>query len=93
MTSASEIAETLRVAEGEIDRFGELEITTCLRRGEVEVVVRREPPADDAWAALEALIAERHGNTLFSSDGSTVDDQVAELLDGLTVATAATQSG
>ena len=54
----SEIAETLRVAEGEIDGFADLEITTCLRRGEVEVVVRHEPSAADAWAALEALIAE-----------------------------------
>ena len=35
----SEIAETLRVAEAEIDGFDALEITTCLRRGEVEVVV------------------------------------------------------
>ena len=41
----SEIAETLRVAEGAIDGFDGLEITTCLRRGEVEVVTRWEPPA------------------------------------------------
>ena len=56
----SEIAETLRVAEGEIEGFDALEITTCLRRGEVEVVVRHEPAAEAAWRALEALIAERH---------------------------------
>ena len=30
--------------------------------------------------ALERLIAERHAQTLFSTDGSTVDEQVAELL-------------
>ena len=76
----SEIAETLRVAEGEIDRFAELEITTCLRRGEVEVVVRHERSAAAAYEALEALIAARHEQTLFSTDGSSVDDQVAELL-------------
>ena len=84
----SEIAETLRVAEGKITGFEQLEITTCLRRGEVEVVVRHEPEAADAWSALEGLIGERHANTLFSSDGSTVDEQVAELLAGQTVATA-----
>ena len=39
----SEIAETLRVAEGWCAGFERLEITTCLRRGEVEVVVRHEP--------------------------------------------------
>jgi len=89
----SEIAETLRVAEGEIEGFLGLEITTCLRRGEVEVVVRHEPSAADAWTALEALIAGRHGNTLFSTDGSTVDEQVAVLLDGLMVATAESCTG
>jgi nicotinamide-nucleotide amidase len=84
----SEIAETLRVAEGEIDGLDQLEITTCLRRGEVEVVVRREPAAEDAWRALEGLVAERHAGTLFSTDGSTVDEQVAGLLAGRTIATA-----
>jgi nicotinamide-nucleotide amidase len=56
-------------------------------------VVRHEPAAADAWTALETLIAERHGNTLFSTDGSTVDEQVAGLLDGLMVATAESCTG
>ena len=76
----SEIAETLRVAEQRIERFDALEITTCLRRGEVEVVTRYEPAAAGAWDALAALIAERHADTLFSTDGSTVDEQVDSLL-------------
>jgi len=76
----SEIAETLRVAEREIERFDALEITTCLRRGEVEVVTRYEPGAVAAWEALAALIAERHADTLFSTDGSTVEEQVDDLL-------------
>lgn len=84
----SEIAETLRLAEAEIDGFGRLEVTTCLRRGEVEVVVRHEREAAAARTALEALIGERHERTLFSDDGSTVDEQVAELLAGQTIATA-----
>lgn len=78
----SEIAETLRAAEGRVDGLDRLEITTCLRRAEIEVVVRSEPDAAGAYDALEALIAERHGDTLFSTDGSRVDDQVAELLTG-----------
>ncbi len=89
----SEIAETLRVAEEAVPGFADLEITTCLRRGEVEVVVRHEPAAQEAWAGLEALIAERHGNTLFSTDGSTVDEQVAALLADSTVATAESCTG
>ena len=78
----SEIAETLRVAQGQVEAFDRLEITTCLRRAEVEVVIRREPDAEDAWRALLDLIASRHERTLFSTDGSTVDEQVAGLLAG-----------
>jgi nicotinamide-nucleotide amidase len=92
----SEIAETLRVAEG-ADGGGleGLEITTCLRRGEVEVVTRFEPQFAGAYAAFAAVVRERHGDTLFSDDGSTVDDQVAALLrdGGLTIATAESCTG
>jgi competence/damage-inducible protein CinA-like protein len=89
----SEIAETLRVAEGRIAGLERLEITTCLRRGEVEVVVRHEPEAADDYAALAALIAERHERTLFSTDGSRVDDQVAELLAGRRIGLAESCTG
>jgi nicotinamide-nucleotide amidase len=89
----SEIAETLRVAEGSVEGFSELEITTCLRRAEVEVVTRWEPPAQPAWDALLALIAERHERSLFSVDGSTIDEQVAELLSGRWAAVAESCTG
>jgi nicotinamide-nucleotide amidase len=78
----SEIAETLRVAEPRLAGFDGLEITTCLRRGEVEVVVRSLPEQHARADALEEIIAERHPDLLFSRDGSTIDDQVAELLAG-----------
>src|SRR5262245_11970547 len=84
----SAIAETLRVAEKEVDGFDLLEITTCLRRGEVEVVTRREPEGDAAYSALADLVRERHDRHLFSSDGSTIDEQVAGLLAGRRIATA-----
>ena len=84
----SEIAETLRVAEPSVRGFEQLEITTCLRRGEVEVVVRHESASEPAFDELLAMIAERHEHTLFSTDGSSVDDQVAELLHGRRVALA-----
>lgn len=82
----SEIAETLRVAEGRVADLGALEVTTCLRRAELEVVVRHEPEAAVACAELESLIVERHGPMLFSTDGARVDDQVAELLAGRRIA-------
>ena len=89
----SEIAETLRVAEREVEGFGELEITTCLRRGEVEVVVRHETAAAPAYAALETLIGARHAETLFSTDGSSIDEQVAALLAGRRIAVAESCTG
>ncbi|HEV3070891.1 MAG TPA: competence/damage-inducible protein A [Solirubrobacteraceae bacterium] len=78
----SEIAETLRVAEREGIELERLEITTCLRRGEIEVVTRYEPSAGEVYEAFEALVRERHSDTLFSDDGSTIDEQVAGLLRG-----------
>jgi nicotinamide-nucleotide amidase len=95
----SEIAETLRVAEGEGVELGRLEVTTCLKRGEVEVVTRYEPAEQGVYDAFEKVVRERHADTLFSDDGSTVDDQVAELLRGdgsrppQTVATAESCTG
>jgi nicotinamide-nucleotide amidase len=78
----SEIAETLRTAEREGVSLDRLEITTCLKRGEIEVVTRYEPDAEDAYEAFARVVRERHADTLFSEDGSSVDDQVAALLRG-----------
>jgi nicotinamide-nucleotide amidase len=95
----SEIAETLRVAEAEGVELDRLEVTTCLKRGEVEVVTRYEPAEQEVYDAFEKVVRERHSDTLFSDDGSTVDDQVAELLRGdgsrppQTVATAESCTG
>jgi nicotinamide-nucleotide amidase len=75
----SEIAETLRVAEQEIGLDG-LEVTTCLRRGELEVVVRSDESSDSTSEALAGLIAERHADALFSVDGSSIEEQVASLI-------------
>jgi nicotinamide-nucleotide amidase len=91
----SEIAETLRIAEREGVELDRLEVTTCLKRGEVEVVTRYEPAEQEVYDAFEAVVRERHADTLFSDDGSTVDDQVAELLRGKaqTLATAESCTG
>ncbi len=78
----SEIAQTLRAAEREGIELDHLEITTCLKRSEVEVVTRYEPDAEGAYEAFAALVRTRHADTLFSEDGSTVDEQVAALLRG-----------
>jgi len=78
----SEIAETLRAARADGIALERLEITTCLRRGEVEVVSRYEPDGAEAYAQFAAFVGERHPDTLFSDDGRTVDEQIFELLRG-----------
>ena len=59
----------------------ELEITTCLRRGGGRGGrCAGSPLREPAWRALLELVSERHGHTLFSTDGSRVDEQVVALL-------------
>ncbi len=84
----SGLAETLRDAEKSVPGFQDLEITTCLRRGEIEMVTRYEPGAADAYARLTEVLRERHGQQIYSEDGSKVDDLVAKLLTGRWIATA-----
>ena len=84
----SGLAETLREAESQIDGFSGLEVTTCLRRGELEIVTRYEPSAAGAYAAMIDLLRDRYPQELFSEDGALVDDQVAALLAGRRFATA-----
>jgi nicotinamide-nucleotide amidase len=82
----SEMASTLRAAEAAGQTLDRMEITTCLRRGEIEVTARYEPDAEPDYQALVEFVRSRHPEALFSDDGSTVDEQVASLLKGRFVA-------
>ena len=73
----SGLAETLRDAEQSVPGFQRLEITTCLRRGEIEMVTRYEPDAAAVYARLVEVLRERHGQQIYSEDGARVDDLVA----------------
>src|SRR6185312_6447935 len=84
----SGLAETLREAQDRIDEFDRLEITTCLRRGELEIVTRYEPDAAPVYGQLLDVLSEHHARQIFSTDGALVDDQVATLLAGRRIATA-----
>jgi nicotinamide-nucleotide amidase len=89
----SEIANTLRAAEEAAVPLEPLEITTCLRRGEIEVSTRYEPSGEAAYQSLIEFIADRHGDLLFSRDGATVDRQVVQLLSGRMIAVAESCTG
>ena len=89
----SEIANTLRAAADDGLDLEPLEITTCLRRGEIEVATRFEPPAQGAYDALLEFIRSRHADTLYSEDGSTIDEQLAGLLSGHSIALAESCTG
>lgn len=84
----SGLAETLRGAQTSIPGFNSLEITTCLRRGEIEMVTRYEPDAAQVYTQLTQLLRDQHGHHVYSEDGSYVDDLVAKLLTDRRIATA-----
>jgi nicotinamide-nucleotide amidase len=86
-TPESELAATLREHE---DALAALEITTCLRSGELEIVTRYAPPAQPDYDRLESVIRNTYADTVFSTDGRTIDELVADafLTQGRTIATA-----
>jgi nicotinamide-nucleotide amidase len=84
----SEIANTLRAASDTGIELSELAI-----RGEIEIATRYEPSAATIYGAFAEFVRERHGDTLFSLDGSTIDEQVAALLAGHRIATGESCTG
>lgn len=90
-TPESELAATLRDAH--LDDA--LEVTTCLRDGELEIVTRYPPDAQPAYDDLAKVLRDAYPDTGFSFDGRTIDDIVADELTtrGLTIATAESCTG
>ncbi|MGH3904207.1 MAG: competence/damage-inducible protein A [Pseudonocardiaceae bacterium] len=88
----SEIAATLREVGATLD-LTPLEITTCLRRAELEIDIRHRPGAEGVRDALVEQIRTRHSRYLFSTDGSSLDDQVAALLQGRLIGLAESCTG
>jgi nicotinamide-nucleotide amidase len=89
----SEIAKSLREIEAEGVDLGAVEVTTCLRRGEIEIDVRYRAEQALVAGAVRAGLAERHRRNVFSLDGETVDAQVAALLRGRRLGLAESCSG
>jgi competence/damage-inducible protein CinA-like protein len=91
-TPESELAAVLRGHGGDLSH---LEITTCLRDGELEIVTRYHPGAERAYRELVSTIETSFAGSAFSLHGQTVDDIVAESLcsQGLTIATGESCTG
>jgi nicotinamide-nucleotide amidase len=89
----SEIAKSLREMEGEGVELRDVEVTTCLRRGEIEIDVRYRDEALSVAEAVREGLVRRHREETFSLDGETIDTQVATLLHGHRLALAESCSG
>ena len=90
----SEIAKSLREIEADGVDLAAVEITTCLRRGEIEIDVRyRDETAAVADGGPRRAGRARTARETFSLDGETIDDQVAKLLNGRRLGLAESCSG
>lgn len=90
----SEIAKSLREIEHDdgVD-VDAVEITTCLRRGEIEIDVRWREETEATAMAVRDGLRRRHERETFSLDGETIDEQVAKLLAGHRLGLAESCSG
>jgi nicotinamide-nucleotide amidase len=77
----SEIAKSLREIEDDDGVEVEaVEVTTCLRKGEIEIDVRWRDETEATAMAVRDGLQRRHPQETFSLDGETIDEQVAKLL-------------
>jgi nicotinamide-nucleotide amidase len=87
-----EIAKTMRIFD-ENEGLEPLEITTCLRNGEAEVLISYHPSQSGRTEAFVSAIEQRHGQFIFSPHGQEVDELVATELAGRTLALAESCTG
>lgn len=90
----SEIADSLRELGRQLD-LSRVEVTTCLRRSELEVDLHPLPGAEGVAGELADLLVERHRRRLISADGTGTDELLARALlaRGATVATGESCTG
>src|SRR5262249_28628562 len=70
-----------------------LEVTTCLRGGELVTDVRHREGADDAAEALRAGLAERLGRFTYTETGEAIEEVVFRLLGEPTIAVGESWTG
>jgi nicotinamide-nucleotide amidase len=89
----SELAKSLREIEEAGTDLAPLEITTCLRGGELVTDVRHRPGSEEVAEALRAGLAERLGQFTYTEHGESVEEVVFRLLGERTIAVAESCSG
>mgnify|MGYP000026450957 CR=1 FL=1 len=88
----SDIAKTLREFD-EQRGLGEMEITTCLRKGEMEILVSHHPDDRARREALMQAFNDEYSHAIFSENGETIDEQIVRLLNGRKLALAESCTG
>jgi len=89
----SEIARSLREIEAEGVDLDRVEITTCLRKGEMEIDLRWREGAEPAARAVREGLARRHPRELYSPDGQTIDEMLGDATAGRRLAVAESCTG
>ncbi|MGO3325743.1 competence/damage-inducible protein A [Gordonia sp. (in: high G+C Gram-positive bacteria)] len=91
--SEPDLAVSLTDAESTVGGFDELEITTCMRGGEVEISTQFPAEQSAAYDALAEFLLARHRDRIYSTDGREIDDLLIERLADRTIVTAESCTG
>jgi nicotinamide-nucleotide amidase len=89
----SELAQALREIEDDGVALDRLEVTTCLRGGELVTDVRHRPGQEEAAEALRAGLRERLGRFTYTETGESIEEVVFGLLGDRTIAVAESETG
>jgi nicotinamide-nucleotide amidase len=76
-TLEADLAASLRRIEADL---AGLEVSTCLRDGELEIVTRYRPEAQQQVELLRRCVVGDFGVAVFSTDGAEVDDLIGRAL-------------
>jgi nicotinamide-nucleotide amidase len=89
----SELAMALREIEDEGVSLDELEVTTCLRGGELVTDVRSREDSAATAEQLRAGLEQRLGRFTYTETGESIEEVVFRLLGDRTIAVAESESG
>ncbi|HET9120665.1 MAG TPA: competence/damage-inducible protein A [Solirubrobacterales bacterium] len=89
----SELAKALREIQEDGAELDQLEVTTCLRGGELVTDVRSRPGSDAAAETLRSGLEQRLGRFTYTETGESIEEVVFRLLGDRTIAVAESESG